>query len=94
MRRVLFALLAAATTAAPASADCTCRSPTGDPRPLGTDICMTADGAPATYRCSMVQNLTSWQKLRDGCPQAFRQPAEPEQSHPDDEPVRFAARAE
>jgi hypothetical protein len=93
MRRLVLALLAAAA-AGPAAADCTCRSPTGDPRPLGADICMTADGAPATYRCSMVQNLTSWRKIRDGCPQAARTPPAPGENHPDEPPVRFASNAE
>ena len=56
-----------------ALADCTCRLP-GASAPLGSVACLSPGGRTGLYRCDMNLNITSWQRIGDGCPTAQSQP--------------------
>jgi hypothetical protein len=91
-RAAALAVLLLPLLAGTAAADCTCRAPDGSARALGERICMSPDGAPATFRCSMVQNVTSWRKVADGCPAAALAPSpDPDADHPAPAATRLAA---
>jgi hypothetical protein len=36
----------------------------------GQTTCLSLNGRNDTYRCAKVQNVTSWKKIIDGCPQS------------------------
>lgn len=80
-------LPAAAALAAdgPPDARCTCRNRDGARHELGAVVCLNVDGRKYLARCEMVLNVTSWQKVQDGCPVASI-PA------PDPDPRLLAAR--
>ena len=46
-----------------AKPDCTCRAQ-GSDFTVGSEVCLNS----ATFRCVMDQNVTSWQRMRDACP--------------------------
>jgi hypothetical protein len=48
---------------------CQCRAE-GRMLEEGQTICMRVNGRSDTYRCERVQNVTSWRKIIDGCPQS------------------------
>lgn len=60
-----FAVLIALTGSA--AADCTCRL-AGASLPHGTIACIRLDGHASLYRCDKALNVSSWQKVSDGCP--------------------------
>jgi hypothetical protein len=47
---------------------CTCRQRDGSHFELGQITCIRVDGKAYLARCEMFQNLTTWQKIQDGCP--------------------------
>lgn len=59
--------------AAPPDADCTCRNRDGSKYELGQTACLRVDGTSYLARCEMNLNVTTWKKLRDGCPTANNQ---------------------
>ena len=58
------------TLAAPPDADCTCRTRDGSRRELGQTICIRIGETAYLARCEMDLNVTTWKKLKDGCPEA------------------------
>lgn len=58
------------TAAGPPDARCTCRNRDGSKHALGAVVCLSVDGRKYLARCEMVLNVTSWQKVQDGCPLA------------------------
>ena len=46
--------------------DCQCRTPDGELRNLGTELCVTIAGQPARMRCEMSTNTPFWKPLGDG----------------------------
>jgi hypothetical protein len=72
----LFAMCAAALLPVTAAAqpqnaniECYCRAEGREFRE-GTSKCLNMSGRQAFYRCEKVQNVTSWKKLSEGCPEA------------------------
>ncbi|MDX3928997.1 MAG: hypothetical protein QHC90_24750 [Shinella sp.] len=53
-----------------------CRSGDGGSHPLGASVCLDIGGQKHLARCEMVLNVTSWRKVREGCPEEDR-PADP-----------------
>ena len=49
---------------------CTCRQRDGSQYELGQITCIRVDGKAYLARCEMFQNVTTWQKIQDGCPVA------------------------
>ena len=43
--------------------ECKCRTPDGELRNLGTELCMTISGQPARMRCEMSTNTPFWKPL-------------------------------
>lgn len=56
--------------AGPPDARCTCRNRDGSKHALGAVVCLSVDGRKFLARCEMVLNVSSWQKVQDGCPVA------------------------
>lgn len=56
--------------AAPPDAACTCRNRDGSKLELGQTACIRVGDAAYLARCEMDLNVTTWRKLRDGCPEA------------------------
>lgn len=63
-------LAAAESLAAPPDHGCTCRNRDGSKYELGQVACLRVDGGTYLARCEMNLNVTTWKKLRDGCPTA------------------------
>jgi hypothetical protein len=51
------------------SGACQCRAE-GQSYIEGQTACLRLNGQSDTYRCEKVQNVTSWKKIVDGCPQS------------------------
>ncbi|NRP73422.1 hypothetical protein ILFOPFJJ_04326 [Ensifer psoraleae] len=67
----LAAIMAAGSVlAAPPDARCTCRNRDGSKYELGQTACIRVGGISYLARCEMNLNVTTWKKLRDGCPTA------------------------
>ncbi|MBP1882588.1 hypothetical protein [Sinorhizobium mexicanum] len=67
----LAAILAAGgVLAAPPDARCTCRNRDGSKYELGQTACIRVGGISYLARCEMNLNVSTWKKLRDGCPTA------------------------
>ncbi|WP_203422883.1 hypothetical protein [Sinorhizobium sp. BG8] len=78
-RMILFAAVLAGVAAealpaagGPPDARCTCRNRDGSKHELGSVVCLNVDGRRYLARCTMVLNVTSWQKVQDGCPVSAR----------------------
>ncbi|HEV7307666.1 hypothetical protein [Ensifer sp.] len=77
-RTILLGMTAAVATllavsvarAGPPDHDCTCRNRDGSKYELGQVACLRVDGSAYMARCEMNLNVTTWKKLRDGCPTA------------------------
>ncbi|WVT75345.1 hypothetical protein QM996_05420 [Sinorhizobium chiapasense] len=67
---VALLLAAEAALAAPPDHGCTCRNRDGSKYELGQIACVRVDGNAYLARCEMNLNVTTWKKLRDGCPTA------------------------
>ena len=71
---ILAALLLAGEAAmaadGPPDARCNCRNRDGSRPELGQVVCLDVGGQRYLARCEMVLNVTSWQKVQDGCPSA------------------------
>lgn len=65
-----FLLAAEAPLAAPPDHGCTCRNRDGSKYELGQVACLRVDGNAYLARCEMNLNVTTWKKLREGCPTA------------------------
>lgn len=59
-----------ASFAAPPDARCTCRNRDGSKLELGQTVCIRVGDVSYLARCEMDLNVTTWRKLRDGCPEA------------------------
>ncbi|WP_414650557.1 hypothetical protein [Ensifer sp.] len=68
-------LAAECAVAAPPDHGCTCRNRDGSKYELGQVACLRVDGNAYMARCEMNLNVTTWKKLRDGCPTAARSDA-------------------
>lgn len=51
-------------------ASCTCRNSDGSKLELGQTVCIRVGDVAYLARCEMELNVTTWRKLRDGCPEA------------------------
>ena len=60
----------AASFAAPPDAQCTCRNRDGSKLELGQTACIRVGDIAYLARCEKELNVTTWRKLRDGCPEA------------------------
>jgi hypothetical protein len=60
----------AISSAASPHAACTCRTKDGSRRELGQTVCIRIGDAAYLARCEMDLNVTTWKKLKDGCPEA------------------------
>ena len=49
---------------------CTCRNRDGSKFELGQTVCIRIGDVAYLARCEMALNVTTWRKLRDGCPEA------------------------
>ncbi len=67
---VALLLAAEAALAAPPDHGCTCRNRDGSKYELGQIACVRVGGNAYLARCEMNLNVTTWKKLRDGCPTA------------------------
>jgi hypothetical protein len=56
--------------ASPPDARCTCRNRDGSKLELGQTACIRVGDVAYLARCEMELNVTTWRKLRDGCPEA------------------------
>lgn len=56
--------------AASSDAPCTCRYRDGTKYQLGQMVCIDVGAQAYLARCERNLNVTTWQKLQDGCPQA------------------------
>ena len=65
---LLLAEEAAVAGDGPPDARCTCRARDGSKHELGQIVCIDVGGRRYLARCEMVLNVTSWQKVQDGCP--------------------------
>ncbi|NVD38543.1 hypothetical protein HT585_06735 [Ensifer sp. HO-A22] len=80
-RRMALAVVAAVVAlvaadvgyAAPPDTRCTCRNRDGSKYELGQTACLRVDGTSYLARCEMNLNVTTWKKLREGCPTASNQ---------------------
>ncbi|MGH6809613.1 MAG: hypothetical protein ACREEJ_22610 [Ensifer adhaerens] len=59
--------------ASPPDTRCTCRNRDGSKYALGQVACLRVGGISYLARCEMNLNVTTWKKLRDGCPTANNQ---------------------
>ncbi|MCA1403084.1 hypothetical protein I6F26_00515 [Ensifer sp. IC3342] len=67
----LAAIMAAGSVlAAPPDRRCTCRNRDGSIYELGQTACIRVGGISYLARCEMNLNVSTWKKLRDGCPTA------------------------
>lgn len=67
---VLSGLIPAVSLAAPPDAACTCRMRDGSKLELGQTACIRVGDVAYLARCEKDLNVTTWRKLRDGCPEA------------------------
>lgn len=67
---VLAGALPTLSFAASADAPCTCRNRDGTRYELGQMVCIDVGSGAYLARCERNLNVTTWQKLQDGCPQA------------------------
>ncbi|MFD2343577.1 hypothetical protein [Sinorhizobium terangae] len=73
----LAAIMAAGgVLAAPPDARCTCRNRDGSKYEIGQTACIRVGGISYLARCEMNLNVSTWKKLRDGCPTAEIGPAD------------------
>ncbi|MBW9066291.1 hypothetical protein JNB71_23580 [Rhizobium herbae] len=56
--------------ASPPDARCTCRNRDGSKLQLGQTACIRVGDMAYLARCEMELNVTTWRKIRDGCPEA------------------------
>jgi len=63
-------MLQAVSLAAPPDAVCTCRNRDGSKLELGQTACIRVGDVAYLARCEKDLNVTTWRKLRDGCPEA------------------------
>ncbi|PST25288.1 hypothetical protein C7U60_07325 [Mesorhizobium plurifarium] len=75
LRFLALSLAAVASVAASVSASapdrrCTCRHRDGATYELGQTACIRVGDVSYLARCQMDLNVTTWRKLRDGCPTA------------------------
>jgi len=63
--------------ASPPDARCTCRNRDGSKLQLGQTVCIRVGDMAYLARCEMELNVTTWRKIRDGCPEARLSLAEP-----------------
>ncbi|KQS93808.1 MULTISPECIES: hypothetical protein [unclassified Rhizobium] len=66
----LAGLTAGVSSAAPPDAGCTCRKRDGTKAELGQMTCIRVGDDVYLARCEMALNVTTWRRLRDGCPEA------------------------
>ncbi|AFL51933.1 hypothetical protein USDA257_c33700 [Sinorhizobium fredii USDA 257] len=64
------AMVAESVAASPPDRRCTCRNRDGAKYELGQVACIRVDGIAYLARCEMNLNVTTWKKVRDGCPTA------------------------
>lgn len=67
---VLAGTLPAVALAGPPDVRCTCRNRDGSKLELGQTTCIRIGTVSYLARCEMDLNVTTWRKLRDGCPEA------------------------
>ena len=63
--------------ASPPDARCTCRNRDGSNLELGQTVCIRIGDMAYLARCEMELNVTTWRKIRDGCPEARLSLGEP-----------------
>ena len=56
--------------ASPPDARCTCRNRDGSKLEIGQTVCIRVGDVAYLARCEMELNVTTWRKIRDGCPEA------------------------
>ncbi|WP_331374064.1 hypothetical protein [Sinorhizobium chiapasense] len=67
----LAAIMAAGSVlAAPPDRRCTCRNRDGSTYAVGQTACIRVGDVSYLARCEMDLNVTTWRKVRDGCPTA------------------------
>ncbi|APG84214.1 hypothetical protein [Sinorhizobium americanum] len=64
------AMVAESAAASPPDRRCTCRNRDGTKYELGQTACIRVGGISYMARCEMNLNVTTWKKVRDGCPTA------------------------
>ncbi|WP_026187425.1 hypothetical protein [Ensifer sp. BR816] len=64
------AMVAESVDASPPDRRCTCRNRDGTKYELGQIACIRVGGISYMARCEMDLNVTTWKKVRDGCPTA------------------------
>lgn len=64
------AMVAGTVSASPPDRRCTCRNRDGVKYELGQLACIRVGDVAYLARCEMNLNVTTWKKLRDGCPTA------------------------
>ncbi|OAP41528.1 hypothetical protein AU381_00285 [Sinorhizobium glycinis] len=64
------AMVAESAAASPPDRRCTCRNRDGTKYELGQIACIRVGGVSYMARCEMNLNVTTWKKVRDGCPTA------------------------
>nr|WP_234818606.1 hypothetical protein [Sinorhizobium fredii] len=64
------AMVAESAAASPPDRRCTCRNRDGAKYELGQVACIRVGGISYMARCEMDLNVTTWKKVRDGCPTA------------------------
>lgn len=69
------AMVAGTVFASPPDRRCTCRNRDGVRYELGQLACIRVGDVAYLARCEMNLNVTTWKKLRDGCPAAELTPA-------------------
>ncbi|PDT40501.1 MULTISPECIES: hypothetical protein [Sinorhizobium] len=62
------AMVAESAAASPPDRRCTCRNRDGTKYELGQMTCIRVGGISYMARCEMNLNVTTWKKVRDGCP--------------------------
>ncbi len=72
---VAAAMVANSVSASPPDRRCTCRNRDGARYELGQVACIRVGEITYMARCEMNLNVTTWKKLRDGCPTAEIAPA-------------------
>jgi hypothetical protein len=63
-------IIPALSHASPPNIRCTCRDRDGSKLELGQTTCIRIGDVAYLARCEMALNVTTWRKLRDGCPEA------------------------
>ncbi|WP_164924276.1 hypothetical protein [Sinorhizobium fredii] len=64
-------MVAESAAASPPDRRCTCRNRDGTKYELGQMACIRVGGISYMARCEMNLNVTTWKKVRDGCPTAL-----------------------